>query len=169
VVHLTRTLVAIDFSPASELALEYARTLTSAYGGSLHLLHVVDEPLKEPWIGYSPGAAFLDLIEKHRRTARERMARLLQPDERVRRHVVITGVWGDVAAEILKYARAIDASLIVCGTHGRTGFDRWTLGSVAEAIVRAAPCPVLTVHAVAGPNPTITESEREDVLCAARR
>jgi nucleotide-binding universal stress UspA family protein len=50
------------------------------------------------------------------------------------------------ANEILQYAKSANIELIIIGTHGRTGLARLALGSVAEAVVRAAPCPVLTVH-----------------------
>jgi nucleotide-binding universal stress UspA family protein len=52
---------------------------------------------------------------------------------------------GDAVAEILSMARHLPCDLIVLGTHGRTGLDRLLMGSVAEQIVRKAPCPVLTV------------------------
>jgi nucleotide-binding universal stress UspA family protein len=74
-------------------------------------------------------------------------------------------VWGDPATEILKYARDHGIDLIICGTHGRSGFDRFALGSVAEAVVRKAPCPVLTVHAP-GVAARVTDG-REEVRCGA--
>jgi nucleotide-binding universal stress UspA family protein len=144
---LANTLIAIDFSACSDAALDYARTLSEAYGGSLHLLHVVDQPLKEQWACYSPGAAFLDIVEKQEHEARDRMRRLMLADERTKRHAMLSAVWGDPTTEILKYARDHEIDLIVCGTHGRAGVDRFVLGSVAEQVVRKAPCPVLTVHA----------------------
>jgi nucleotide-binding universal stress UspA family protein len=54
---------------------------------------------------------------------------------------------GDPAAEILRVAQAVKADLIVLGTHGRTGLGRLLMGSVAEQVVRRAPCPVVTVKA----------------------
>jgi nucleotide-binding universal stress UspA family protein len=59
--------------------------------------------------------------------------------------VVLAAEVGDVADEILRYAARQEISLIVCGTHGRRGVAHVLLGSVAERIVREAPCPVLTV------------------------
>jgi nucleotide-binding universal stress UspA family protein len=61
-------------------------------------------------------------------------------------HVVLATAWGDPADEILKYAREHAVDLVVCGTHGRRGVDRLIMGSVAERVLRLAPCPVLTVH-----------------------
>jgi len=150
------TLVAVDFTPCSDTALEYARALSDAYGGSVHLLHVVDQPLKEPWAGYSPGAALLDLVEQQGHDARDRMRRLMCASERDRRHATVSAVGGDAAAEIVKYAHEHEINLIICGTHGRTGLDHFTLGSVAEAVVRSSPCPVLTVHEHRGESRTTT-------------
>ena len=162
-VKLAQTLIAVDFSRCSDAALDYARTLSDAYGGSLHLLHIVDQPLKEQWACYSPGAAFLDIVEKQGREARDRMRRLMLADERTKRHATVSAVWGDPATEILKYARDHEIDLIVCGTHGRSGFNRFALGSVAEEVVRKAPCPVLTVHAP-GHAVGVTD-EREEARC----
>ena len=55
-------------------------------------------------------------------------------------------IWGDPADEILKYAREHAVELVVCGTHGRRGFNRLIMSSVAERVLRLAPRPVLTVH-----------------------
>jgi nucleotide-binding universal stress UspA family protein len=63
-------------------------------------------------------------------------------------------VMGDPATEIIQLARSEGADLIVMGTHGRTGLTRLMMGSVAEAVVRRAPCPVLTLkHALASNGP----------------
>jgi nucleotide-binding universal stress UspA family protein len=59
---------------------------------------------------------------------------------------VVTSVRGDAGHEILKYAADHQIDLIVCGTHGRTGWEHVMMGSVAERLVRLAVCPVLTVH-----------------------
>ena len=139
-------LVATDFSTCSDSALEYARGLADRLGAALHVVHVVTEPLHESWASYSPGAAFLDLVEKLERDARDRMRQLLRGSNPAAGPAVVAALWGDPAEQILQYARDHRVSLIVCGTHGRRGVERMVLGSVAERIVRLAPCPVLTVH-----------------------
>jgi nucleotide-binding universal stress UspA family protein len=60
---------------------------------------------------------------------------------------VVATAWGDPSDEVLKYADCHDIDLVVCGTHGRRGWNHFMMGSVAERIVRLARCPVLTVHA----------------------
>jgi nucleotide-binding universal stress UspA family protein len=66
--------------------------------------------------------------------------------DRERGAVAILEQSDEPANEILRYARSADIDLIVMGTHGRTGLARVVLGSVAETVVRTAPCPVLTLH-----------------------
>ncbi|HEY2152525.1 MAG TPA: universal stress protein [Vicinamibacterales bacterium] len=140
-------LVPTDFEDCSRAALDYARTLAAACDSTIHLLHVVTEPLREPWIPYLPGGAFLDLLESMQRDALRRLRLIAPLAADAARPMVLVTVWGDPAEEIVKYAHAHQADLIVCGTHGRRGLERLAMGSVAERLVRVAPCPVLTVHA----------------------
>lgn len=139
-------LVTTDFSEASRGAFDEARALAAALGAHLHLLNVA-EPLHEPWAGYTPGAKFTEMTDRLQVEAHDRLECLVPQDELASGRVVIATAWGEPAAEILKYARDHDIDLIVCGTHGRRGLDHFMMGSVAERIVRLAPCPVLTVHA----------------------
>jgi len=143
---LKNVLVATDFSDCSQAAVTQARALAEAFGASVHLLHVVTEPLHEIWACYAPGADFLSLVEKLQADARKRLALLASRDELTSGRVVLAAAWGDPGDEVLKYARALNVDLIVCGTHGRRGWDHLVLGSVAERVVRTAPCPVATVH-----------------------
>lgn len=145
---LKNVLVTTDFSEASAAAVEHGCTLAAAFGASLHLLHVVTEPLHEIWGGYAAGADFLDIVAQLQADARKRLAQLTSEEEERSGRVVVTTAWGDPNEEILAYARRHAIDLIVCGTHGRRGWDRVLTGSVAERIVRLAPCPVLTVRPV---------------------
>ena len=143
---ITKILVAIDFSESSLFALAEARLLADAYGATLHLLHVVSEPLEEPWSGFVPADSLMATVERLQKEASNRLAALVPPADVARGRVVVSTGWGDPADEILKYAATHDVNLVVCGTHGRRGFNRFVTGSVAERVVRFAPCPVLTVH-----------------------
>ncbi len=133
-----RILVPTDFSDPSEVALTYGRALATRFGAALYLIHVAENP-------------FLRATVADRRSIEEAPARWLQErltDADRRRGAIATVQQSDEPAkEILQYAKAADIDLIIIGTHGRTGLARVVLGSVAEAVVRGAPCPVLTVHA----------------------
>jgi nucleotide-binding universal stress UspA family protein len=118
-------LLATDFSAASEAAGQAARDLARQSGGTLHLVHVV-RPVT------APGDAAEQLT---------RLATALGEGVAVRTALLS----GHTAREIIAFARDKRVDLIVLGTHGRTGVSRAILGSVAENVVRLAPCPVLTV------------------------
>lgn len=132
-----RILVPTDFSAPSEAALAYARGLANQFDAALHLIHIAENPFLRP-------------VVTDRRSLEDAAVRWLQDrlteDERRRGAVAILERSDEPANEILQYAKSADIDLIVMGTHGRTGLVRVVLGSVAEAVVRAAPCPVLTVH-----------------------
>ena len=132
-----RILVPTDFSAPADAALSYARLLARTFDASLHLLHVTDPP------STAPGAT-ADRRDRVPATLRELRDRLTAEDRSP--DVAVLAIEApDTAREIVQTARSMDASLIVMGTHGRRGFKRLLLGSVTEAVLREAPCPVLTV------------------------
>ncbi len=139
-------LVAVDPSEPHPRALARALALAAGVHASLHVLTVVSEPLHEPWTGYAPGLALVDELDRERVSAHRRLERLV-PRRAVRDgRITLATAWGEPAEEIVRYARRHHVDLIVCGTHGRRGVNRLLMGSVAEHVVRAAPCPVLTVR-----------------------
>jgi universal stress protein A len=146
----SRILVPTDFSPASDAALEYARILAARFGSSLRILHVIDDPTASSDFvadGFAPSTENIrtGLLEH----ARGRLEQLLNLVDRTRYHAHTDAVMGLPANTIVDYANATGSSLIVMGTHGRTGLAHLLMGSVAEQVVRTAPCPVLTVRQVA--------------------
>ena len=141
-------LVPTDFSAPAERALAYARSLADAYGATLHLLHVIEDPFAGGvhigMVGAPPEGYFEQLDQR----SRARLAGLLTEEDRKKYSAVIATRLGYAPSEILHYARdhgAID--LIVIATSGRGAVSRLLMGSVTDKIVRTAPCPVLTVHA----------------------
>lgn len=139
--NFTTIMVPTDFSYASDAALGYARMLAVRFGASLHLLHVVDEP--GSWSEVY--AAIPDIRDRLRADAGRRleaMAACLPPPLQATSAVAC----GSPVPTIVKVAEAKGADLIVMGTHGRRGVGHLLLGSVAERVVRLAPCPVLTVR-----------------------
>ena len=135
---LARVLVAIDFNDSSGAALEYARMCARTFGAALHVMHVLPNDFLRPAVG-DPRA-----IED---AARKRLCDLFTREDRQQLPVVPVVERSDEPAdEIVSYARLHDMHLIVMGTHGRSGVAHLAMGSVAEKVVRAAPCPVLTVR-----------------------
>jgi nucleotide-binding universal stress UspA family protein len=143
----TRILVPTDFSDASDAALDYARALAGRFASTLHLVHVLDAPFvtgpisTEVFMSQAP-AVQEELFEE----ARARLARRAAAAERAHLRVTTEIVSGTTARAIVDIAADRAMDLIVMGTHGRSGMAHLLMGSVAERVVRTAPCPVLTVR-----------------------
>ena len=134
-------LVPVDFSDTSHHALDYARALAEPFNATLHVLHVVVDPYSQPWAAEA-GLDLPKLVETWKANAERRLGEL--PLETANAQLV-TRV-GEPFVEIVRYAQVYDIGLIVMGTHGRGPIGHMLLGSVAEKVVRKAPCPVLTVR-----------------------
>lgn len=134
-------LVATDFSEMSERAFTYARGITQPLDAKLHLLHVIPDPYSLPWLKNTSGVDVRHLMNTWEAQAQQQLEEL-RPDKQT---VIVTRV-GHPFQEIVGYAKAHDIDLIVMGTHGRSGAAHMLIGSVAERVVRKAPCPVLTVR-----------------------
>jgi universal stress protein A len=142
---LKTLLVAVDFSDTSADAVRYAQELARSFDAQLHLLHVVPDPLQQPWAVEAPGLDFPGLADQWRTDAQERLRVLgastgLDPERTVLS--VGTGVPHRV---IVEYATEHAADLVVLGSHGHGPVVHFLLGSVAERVVRQAVCPVLIV------------------------
>lgn len=141
---LEKILVPTDFSECSDAALKYARALREAFGASLHILHVVQDPYTQPWAAEAFPAPLADMLVHWQDQARNRMTGLLPEEERAA--ATLATCVGSPFYEIVRYANEQGMDLIVIGTHGRGPIGHMLLGSVAEKVVRKAPCPVLTVR-----------------------
>jgi universal stress protein A len=140
-----RILVPVDFSEGSRAAFDYALALAEKLDGEVELLHVWETPTyltPELWVSTAkqPPMALAD----YARQAAEKDLDAWRGGNRHRvpvRSRVAVGVTDQVIVEI-----AAEFDLVVMGTHGRTGLSHLFVGSVAERVVRRAPCPVLTVR-----------------------
>ena len=135
---LKNVLVAIDFDEASDAALAYARTLARTFGARLHVLHVMGNPFLRPTAN--------DPRDIESGIARTMADRLTDEERHTLRAVSVLRKSETPADEVVKYAEDEAIDLIVIGTHGRSGVAHLLMGSVAEKVVRSAPCPVLTVR-----------------------
>ncbi len=135
-IRIKRILCPVDFSPSGDFAFDYACAIATRHGATVELLHIAeasayaeDEPPK--------GQPVFEEILRNR--LRKMAAPASVPVE-------INLLSGIPYIEIINRATALRADLIVIGTHGRTGMKHLLIGSVAERVVRTAPCPVLTVR-----------------------
>ncbi|HUR32796.1 MAG TPA: universal stress protein [Vicinamibacterales bacterium] len=143
---LKRILVATDFGEAADAALAYGRELARTFQATLHVLNVADDVYVR--LGGDAYIAVLpDLQQDIEREAERRLDTLLIDNDAVPlpvKKAVVTS--SATAAAIVQYARDHDIDLIIIGTHGRGAVAHLLMGSVAERVVRTAPCPVLTVR-----------------------
>jgi nucleotide-binding universal stress UspA family protein len=140
---IKRILVPHDFSDTAQCAVSYALDFAEKFGARVTIVHAYEYPV----LSFPEGPALTGDLVRQIQAAAE--AALVGVVSRARRPgVEIESVLrqGTVWSEILAAAVEVKADLIVIGTHGRRGLSRALLGSVAEKVVRMAPCPVLTVH-----------------------
>jgi len=147
-----KILMPTDFSDCAQAVLGHAIFFAQEFGAELHLLHVVVLHEDDP---FNPAYHFPDAEEIYSRLrddASEKMKKVIAEHENepfVIREAQQRGV--AAAPEIVDYAREEAIDLVVMGAHGRRGLRRLLLGSVAEEVVRTAPCPVLTSRSEAHP------------------
>ncbi len=143
--HYSRVLVAVDLGDLSKRILQHAKTIADRFESSLHLVYCY------PYAIFPDATGLLypispEAIETAKHDAEERLKQLLTDAERKRYRVESSVIVGDPLDRIVEYAKRERIDLIVMGTHGRTGLTHMFLGSVAERVVRTAPCPVLTIR-----------------------
>lgn len=136
-----------DFADLSLPVLKYARSFANVFKARLHVIHVVDEAFQY-WMAMGPsslpvGPRHEELVQASRQSM----------DAFVREHLADLGdgmvaevLVGRPFMEIIRYAQRHHIDLIVLGTHGRGAISHALMGSVAEKVVRKAPCPVLTIR-----------------------
>jgi nucleotide-binding universal stress UspA family protein len=135
---IDRIFVGYDFSESAQEAVRYGEVLADLYGADLSLVHVVRELMV-------PMEYEVEVPDVNRAAVKERAESALEEvSDREHRVLVRTG---HPARRIVELAEDHDADLLVIATHGRTGLRRVLLGSVAERVIRQAPCPVFTVKA----------------------
>jgi nucleotide-binding universal stress UspA family protein len=145
-IDLHQILVPTDFGASSQNALNYAVAFAQKFGARIHLLHVVSDLalfVPEAVLIVPPQLPPVEQFQSAAITALEKTIAGLALPETIVHPVVLEGMPFE---EIIRFAREKDVDLIVMGTHGHKGLAHLLLGSVAEKVVRYAPCPVLTVR-----------------------
>lgn len=145
-IEIRKILAPTDFSEHAAKAVRYACRLAERLDSELHLLHVLSEIVPagpDPMLAPVLPPEYYHETEEQSRIA---LAQLLEPAWGHPRGFQAAVKWGSSVEAIVEYARDLEIDLIVIATHGRTGLSHVLLGSVAERIVREAPCPVLTIR-----------------------
>ena len=139
---IRRLLVPVDFSDHAYMGVAYGRELATAYGADLDLLHVVEEVNFPTAYEIDPFAAVsVPDVRDRAREALEQVAREADMQAVTECHVLT----GHAARDIVDFAEERETDLIVMPTHGRSGLERFLIGSVTERVMRSASCPVFTI------------------------
>ena len=157
---IKRILVPTDFSTTSDLAVGYGIDLARRYGATVHLLHVVEDT----YLAHAfPDGYYAQIPGIHAKLLADAEERLNEPSTRCAEASVTATrqvADGRPARAIVETAKAMGTDLIVMGTHGRSGVAHFVMGSVAEHVVRTAPCPVFTVRDTARVADVLAAEER---------
>jgi universal stress protein A len=141
---IKKMLAPIDFSPPSRKAFHYALRFAEEFGSELILLHIL-EPATSPALAGLPAASAFS--EEEMATAEKNLRTLVDSAHAAgmtgARSTVRTGI---ATHEIVEADKDLDVDLIVIATHSYTGWKHFAIGSTAERVARAAPCPVLVVR-----------------------
>ena len=140
-------LVATDFSECSQTALNYGRAMAQRFGARLHVLHTA-EIMPPDLVGMGGYVAAVPQLQADlENAARQQLEDAVTIEDRRGLGATTVMMTGETPARaIADYAAKAEIDLIVIGTHGRRGLSHIVMGSVAEKVVRTAPCPVLTVR-----------------------
>jgi len=160
---INNILVATDFGEAADSALRYGRELAGRFGATLHVLNVVEDVFASGFAVEAYSAIVPEMQQEVESGARRRLHELVVDSDGSGPRTTSAIRTGSPTYAIVDYAREHDIDLIVMGTHGRGALAHVLMGSVAERVVRLAPCPVLTVR-----NPE-HEFVRPDALTVAAR
>ncbi len=155
--YIKTILVPVDFSEHNRWALDFAVALAKDANAKLIIVHVQDEPIR---FAGGDGLALADLRLRTRALDHKLNQTLPVSTDVVVEHQLLTGV---PAIEIVRFAEQHAVDVIIMNSHGRKGLIHLLLGSVAENVIRNAPCPVITVKGSAGSNPS-TVRFRKDLL-----
>ena len=140
-----KILIPLDGSELAEIALPYAEEMGVRLGSEITLLSVSDSAEAPE---YHKHQVYLDGVADSTKRGAKRYLEMPEEAIKVEKAIVV----GEPAEEIVDYAEKEGIDLIIMATHGRSGISRWTLGSVAEKVVRAGTTPVLLVRALLASN-----------------
>ena len=147
---IKRVVTPVDFSDNSRLIAESAAYMAGKFGASMYLVFVVQN--FEDYSGFFVPQMTIPTLEGELfDSAEQKMASFCEEMEDFAKKVGVKDLhykvfMGDVAEKIVEYASEVEAHLIVMGTHGYKGLEKIMFGSVADKIVRAAGCPVMTIN-----------------------
>jgi nucleotide-binding universal stress UspA family protein len=160
---IRRILCPVDFSDHSTRALDHSLAIASWYHATVTVLHVSPVAPVAAYVSGSGLPAYVTMTADARHAVVTSLRQFAAREQQAGAPVEFEVAEGGVAETILARSSALPADLLVLGTHGRSGFSRWVLGSITEKVLRTAVCPVLTVPRAVG-NATPVAFRR--IVCA---
>jgi nucleotide-binding universal stress UspA family protein len=139
---IKRILCPVDFFPGSLRAFDYALRLAASSGAEVHALHVISPAVPA---AYDYPVEMSSIIASLQKEAKRHMAMLERKAEKAEVKIQPQVRLGDVDTEILAAIKKSKPDMVIMGTHGRRGLERWFMGSVAERMMRQCPVPLLTI------------------------
>ena len=136
-------IVPIDFHQHTDQLAEYAGYIGKQFGARLKFTHIIEPPQGIAPYEYPSFGAFRAEVSKH---VEEEMTQFLNKYRKTYPDCEGKIFQGNIVDSIIKYANDEKADLIIIGTHGRKGFQKMWLGSVADRVIKNAPCPTLTCN-----------------------
>ncbi len=142
---IEKILFPVDFTTATDKILPFVKDMVKAFNAKLYVLHVIRSP--EEFAGFEMGPAWYASLEMDLMDGAEKSMKRLVADQfedlgEVETHIAV----GDIVDTIIDYVSSNDIDMIIIGTHGRKGLEKVMFGSVAEGVIKDAPCPVLTIN-----------------------
>jgi len=134
----------VDFFAASDAAVRYATALAGTYGAGIHLMHVVNVV---PVSAYEYAADITQIMKSMEAGAEDEMVKLAATVQKAGINVKYQIRTGDVYEEIKQSIEDVKPHMVVMGTHGRRGAERWFMGSTTEKLLRHSPVPLITINA----------------------
>jgi nucleotide-binding universal stress UspA family protein len=140
---IKKIVVPVDFSKITAKLIEYSTYMAEKLSATMHFIHVVTYVTGDAMIG-APFA--VEYEERMLADAQKKMSNLLEDNREKAPGCTGEVIVGDPVDTIVKTAKEKEADLIIIGTHGTKGLEKILLGSVAERVLKRAPCPVLTMN-----------------------
>src|SRR5881392_2009916 len=139
---INKILCPVDFFPASDAAVSYAVGLGANYGATIHLLHVITPILPNEY-----AIDTVEIMKSMEKSTAEEMKKLVARVKEAGVSIYTEIRTGDVYDQIKQAIEVVQPELVVMGTHGRRGVERWFMGSTTEKLMRHSPVPLLTISA----------------------
>lgn len=140
---IQKIIVPIDFHKHTDQIIDYAGYIAKKFDAKLHVIHVVESPPTYVGYDYATLGSFEEEVMEH---SKKMMQKIIEKNQNTLAGCEEKIIKGDIVNSIIQYTKDVNGDLIIIGTHGRKGLSKMWLGSVAERVIKRAPCPAITCN-----------------------